>query len=331
MNLTVQAKRFMAGMIPLTVLAALLPLAVTNPYYLNVLNVTGLNVLVVTGLNLLIGCAGQISLGHAAFFGLGAYFSAVLTATHGVSPWLALILSALATALCALAVGAPTLRLKGNYLVMATLGFNIIVNVVLVQWDEVTGGSGGLTGIPPLTLFGLALDTDQRFYWLAWGAALLGLLPARNLLHSHVGRALRALHDSPAAAASCGVPIESYKIKVFVVSAVYASVAGSLYAHYFGIVTPRTFDIFKSVELVTMCLAGGIGSLWGGLFGASFLTPLPQVLTVFEEYQDVLLGGVLLLLLIFLPQGLVGRLEEALARRGFGGVAMPGDSLEERP
>ncbi len=331
MNLTVQARRFMAGLLPLILLVGLTPLVVTNAYYLNVLNVTALNVLVVTGLNLLIGCAGQISLGHAAFFGIGAYVSAILTATYGVNPWLALVAAALATALCALAVGAPTLRLKGNYLVMATLGFNIIVNVLLIQWDDLTGGSGGLTGVPPLVLFGLPLDTDYRFFWLAWGAALIGLLPARNLLHSHVGRALRALHDSPAAAASCGVPIEGYKIKVFVVSAVYASVAGSLYAHYFGIVTPRTFDIFKSVELVTMCLVGGIGSLWGGLFGASFLTPLPQLLHVFEEHQDIIFGAVLLLLLIFLPQGLVGRLEEALARRGIGGAVMPGDSLEERP
>lgn len=322
MSLTLQARRFMAGFLPLAVLAGFLPLFVTNPYYLNVLNVTALHVLVVTGLNLLIGCAGQISLGHAAFFGMGAYGSAILTTAAGLGPWTALGATALGTGLCSLAVGAPTLRLKGNYLVMATLGFNIIVNVLLVQWDDLTGGSGGLSGVPPLTLFGLPLDTDSRFYWLAWGAALAGLVPARNLTHSHVGRALRALHDSPAAAEACGVPIASYKIRVFALSAVYASVAGSLYAHYFGIVTPRTFDIFKSVELVTMCLIGGVGSLWGGLFGAVFLTPLPQLLHVFEEHQDIIFGAVLLGLLMFLPQGLVGRLEEALARRGLGGAVL---------
>jgi branched-chain amino acid transport system permease protein len=316
----------MAGLFPLTALVAVLPLAVGNPYYLNVLNLTALNVLVVTGLNLLIGFAGQISLGHAAFFGLGAYLSGILSAGYGVPPWFALLAAVLLVCLVALAIGVPVLRLSGNYLVMATLGFNIIVTVLLVQMEDLTGGSSGFVGIPPLSVAGVALDNDFKFYWLAWGLALLGLIPARNLAHSHVGRGLRALHDSPQAARACGVPVASYKIRIFVLSAAYAAVAGALYAHSFGIVTPKTFDIFKSVELVTMCLVGGMGSLWGGLFGAAFLTPLPQLLHVFQEYQDLIFGGVLLLLLLFLPQGLVGRLEESLARRGLGGIHPP---LEE--
>ncbi len=326
MSPSVQARRFMAGLFPLAALAAVLPVFVDNPYYLNVLNLTALNVLVVTGLNLLIGFAGQISLGHAAFFGLGAYVSGILSAGYGVPPWLALVAAVCLVCLVALAIGVPVLRLSGNYLVMATLGFNIIVTVLLVQMEEFTGGSSGYVGIPPLRIAGIALDSDFSFYWLAWGLALLGLVPARNLAHSHVGRGLRALHDSPQAARACGVPVASYKIRIFVLSAAYAAVAGALYAHSFGIVTPKTFDIFKSVELVTMCLVGGMGSLWGGLFGAAFLTPLPQLLHVFQEYQDLIFGGVLLLLLLFLPQGLVGRLEESLARRGLAGIHPP---LEE--
>ncbi len=299
----------------LALVAALIPLAVNNPYYLNVLNVVALNVVVVTGLNLLIGFAGAISLGHAAFFGLGAYASAILSSTYGLSPWLAMPLAAAAVALLALLLGAPTLRLEGNYLVMATLGFNLIVTVFLLQADQLTGGPSGFAGVPALKLGKLSLDNDLNFYYLAWGLAVLGLALGRNLAVSRVGRGLRALHDSPVAAAAVGVPTASYKVRVFVLSAVYASLAGSLYAHYFGIITPKTFDIFHSVELVTMCLVGGMGSLWGGFFGAAFLTPLPQVLHVFEEYKDIIFGGVLLLLLIFQPQGLVGWWQEARARR----------------
>jgi branched-chain amino acid transport system permease protein len=311
-----RGKIFLAMLAGLAVVVAVLPLFLGNPYYLNVLNVVALNVLLVTGLNLLIGYAGQISLGHAAFFGLGAYISGILTTSFGWPPWPTMLFAAVVVALIAAAIGIPTLRLKGNYLVMATLGFNLIVSVLMLQLDDLTGGPSGFSGIPPLSFFGYPLVTDQAFYWLVWSLVLLGLLLARNLVHSRVGRGLRALHESPLAAAASGVPIEAYKVKVFVISAVYASVAGSLYAHYYGIITPATFDIFKSVELVTMCIVGGMGSLWGSLFGAGLLTPLPQLLAVVDEYKDIFFGGILLLLLIFLPQGLVGWLEGRRVQNG---------------
>ena len=314
--MTTQGKKFFLTLAALAALLAVLPLMVTNPYYLNVLNVVALNVLVVTGLNLLIGFAGQISLGHAAFFGLGAYISGILSGSYGWEPWTALVAAAVVVAVVAMVIGIPTLRLEGNYLVMATLGFNLIISVLMVQLDDITGGPSGYTGIPSLSFFGAPIVTDISFYWLAWGAVILGLILARNLVHSRVGRGLKALHEAPLAAAASGVPIEAYKVKVFVVSAVYASVAGSLYAHYYGIITPGTFDIFKSVELVTMCIVGGMGSLWGGLFGAALLTPLPQLLAVVEEYKDIFFGGILLVLLIFLPQGLVGWLEGKRVRPG---------------
>jgi branched-chain amino acid transport system permease protein len=304
--MTSGARGFWWQLAALAAAVAFTPLLVANPYHLNVLNVMALNVLVVTGLNLLIGFAGNISLGHAAFYGLGAYISGILSSTHGWDPWLAMLAACLVVALVALVIGIPTLRLAGNYLVMATLGFNLIVTVLILQLDEFTGGPSGFSGIPPLKIMGRSLASDQDFYWLAWGAALLGLLLARNLADSRVGRGLRALHDSPVAAAAVGVPTAAYKVRVFVLSAVYASLAGSLYAHYFGIVAPKSFDIFFSVELVTMCLVGGMGTLWGGFLGAAFLTPLPQVLHVFDEYKDIFFGGILMLLLIFQPRGLAG-------------------------
>jgi branched-chain amino acid transport system permease protein len=305
MSLFSSKKGFFLGLLILAVILAATPLFIQNPYYLNVLNVLALNAIVVTGLNLLIGYAGQISLGHAAFYGLGAYISGVLTGSYGANPWCTLIISAILVGIIAYFIGIPTLRLKGNYLVMATLGFNLIVNIVILQLDDITGGPSGYTGIPALSVFGYEINTDLRFYALVWTVALLGVLLARNLVVSRVGRGLRALHSSEAAAAAAGVPTEAYKVKVFVLSAIYASVAGSLYAHYFGIITPKTFDIFYSVEVVTMCIVGGMGSLWGGILGAAFLTPLPQVLHFFEEYKDLFYGGILMVILIFAPGGLV--------------------------
>lgn len=296
---------FYTALAALTLVMGLIPLWVNNPYYLNILNLVALNAIIVTGLNLLIGHAGQISLGHAGFVGLGAYISAVLSGSYGWPPLLSMPFAVVMAGLVALVIGGPTLRLKGNYLVMATLGFNLIITILATQLDWITYGPDGYSGIPPLSLAGWSLDNDLHFYYPVWALVILGLALARNLAVSRVGRGLRALHDSPVAAASMGVPIGAYKVKVFVLSAVYAAGAGTLYAHYLGLLTPDSFDIFYSVELVTICILGGMGSLWGGLVGAAFLTPLPQLLHFFEDYKDVFYGAILVLMLIFLPGGLV--------------------------
>jgi branched-chain amino acid transport system permease protein len=288
----------------------LFPVVVPNPYYISVANIIGLNTIIVVGLNLLIGYAGQISLGHAAFYGLGAYISGILTVTYNVSPWLAMIVAVFATALLALIVGIPTLKLRGHYLVMATLGLNLIVNIIIVQWDEVTGGPSGFPGIPNLSIGKWAFDTDQRMYFLIWSVAFASILLALNLVQSRAGRGLRALHGSEVAADSVGVPTKTYKVKTFVLSAIYASLAGSLYAHYLTFISPKTFDIFFSIELVTMVIVGGMGSIWGVLFGTVFLTTLPNVLNFFDEYKDIFYGLILVLILIFLPEGIVVALRE---------------------
>ena len=289
-------------------LAAILlvtPLVVTNPYNLGILNLIGIYVIVVLGLNLFIGYAGQISLGHAAFFGLGAYGSAVLTATYNFPAWPAMALTAAVLALVALALGVPTLRLSGHYLAMATLGFNYVVHSIFVQWDQVTGGPSGLSGIPPLSIFGLTFDSDIKFHYLVWSVALVALTLCLNLVRSGVGRGLAALAQDEVAAATLGVNVQRAKVLVFVLSAVLASVAGSLYVHYFGYVNPVPFSIFKSLDLVIMVVVGGMGSIWGTLFGVALITILPHLLDFFETYMDIIHGLILVVILLFLPQGFI--------------------------
>ena len=296
----------------LAVLLALTPLYVTNPFSLSLFNIIGLYVIVVLGLNLFTGYAGQISLGHAAFFGLGAYGSAVLTATYQLPPWPTMLLVAGAVALVALVIGVPTLRLHGHYLAMATLGFNYAVHIIFVQWDEVTGGPSGLSGIPALTLGGLSFNTDLKFYYLVWAFALIALTLCLNLVRTGVGRGLAALAQDEVAASCLGVDVRRDKVRVFVLSAVFASVAGSLYAHYFGHVNPDTFSIFKSLDLVIMVVVGGLASIWGTLFGVSFVVILPYILEPLENYFDIIHGLILVLILLFLPQGFITGLWDQL-------------------
>ncbi len=305
------------GLVLMTLVVVLFPLLIPNPYYLHVANIIGLNTIIVTGLNLLIGYAGQISLGHAAFYGLGAYISGILAVTYGISPWIAMIVALVAVGLLALVIGIPTLKLHGHYLVMATLGFNLIVNIITIQWDSMTGGPSGFPGIPNLSIGPWVFDTDQKMFYLIWFFALAAITVSLNLVRSRVGRGLRALHGSEVAAASVGVHTERYKVKVFLLSAVYASLAGSLYAHYLTFVSPKTFDVFCSVELVTMVIVGGMGSIWGALFGTIILTSLPNVLHFFDEYKDVFYGLILVIILVFLPQGVAVAVRERWAARGF--------------
>jgi branched-chain amino acid transport system permease protein len=280
-------------------------LGMDDDYYYTLLNFIGIYTLLVVGLNLLLGYAGQISLGHAAFFGLGAYTSGILTATCGVNPWLALLAGLAVSGTAAYLIGIPALKLRGYYLAMATLGFGIIVYIILNQAQGLTGGPSGLTGIPSLSLGGFALNTPRRLYLLIW--IILGLILAfsANLVTSRTGRAIRALHDSEAGAESLGVDTFRMKLKIFVWSAMYASLAGSLYAHTLNFIAPSSFGFMFSIKLVTMVVLGGMASIWGSLLGAGVLTVLPEALTVFHDFEVVIFGAILMVVMIFLPRGLV--------------------------
>jgi branched-chain amino acid transport system permease protein len=276
-----------------------------NDYDLTLINFIGIHTLLVVGLNLLMGYAGQISLGHAAFFGLGAYTSGILTATYGVNPWLAMLAGLVVCGITAFLIGVPALKLRGYYLAMATLGFGIIVYIVFTEAQTWTGGPSGLVGIPALSIFGFKLDTPKRLYLLIW-PVLGGILAlSANLVDSRTGRALRALHEGEAAAQSLGVNTARLKLKVFVWSALYASLAGSLYAHTLNFIAPASFGFMFSIKLVTMVVLGGMASIWGSFLGAAVLTVLPEILTVFHDYEVIIFGAILMVVMIFLPRGLV--------------------------
>jgi branched-chain amino acid transport system permease protein len=292
------------GLAALTAVIALLPFALANNYFYEVAILVCLNAIVCVGLNLLIGYAGQISLGHAGFFGLGAYGSAILTARFSWSPLAALLAATLAVALLAWAIGRPILRLRGHYLAMATLGMGVIASIVIATEDRWTGGPDGMP-VPPLGLFGATLSGEGVWYGVVGALLVAAVWLSLNLIESPTGRALRALSGSEVAAEVSGIDSARQKVMVFVISAVFASIAGSLTAHYSGFVTPSKLSFFHSIELVTMVVFGGMASTYGAVVGAAVLTTLPQVLTAFKEYEMVTFGAIMMGTMIFMPKGLV--------------------------
>ncbi len=400
-------------------------------YYLTVLIYVGINTILAVGLNLLMGYAGQVSLGHAAFYGLGAYASAVLTtrgvpagivapaaaviavmasaaaiismlraesgrfllsvggfllaavsavhfglahpvpyillvagwmvsyvayrmspiklavpyaigavvglvtywllghATGGMSPWYAMAAGLVFTCLIAYLIGSQALKLHGHYLAMATLGFGVIIAIILVQWEPMTGGTSGIYGIPSLQLGKLALDNDISVYYLVWALVAVVIALSANIVNSRIGRAFRAVHGSEVAAASLGVDATRYKVQVFVLSAALASIAGSIYAHYVTFISPEPFGFKFSIELVVMVVIGGLASIWGAVFGAATITILGELLRglgttqtlgaekgVFALIRDrlgaspsdfdvIIFGLILMLIMIYMPNGLL--------------------------
>jgi branched-chain amino acid transport system permease protein len=289
------------GLIPLP----LLPLE-AGGFYIRVLNVILLYSIITAGLSLLMGYAGQISLGHAAFFGLGAYGSGLLSVRLSISPWLALPMAIVGTAIISYAVGIPVLKLKGHYLAMATLGFGEIIYVVLKELDWLTGDPAGLIGIPPFSLGEFSFISSVSQYYMTWVSFGLVLILSVSLINSRVGRALRAIHGDEMAAEALGVNVSKFKIQVFVLSAAYAALAGSLYAHFEGFIGYTTFNLMLSIRLVTMVVIGGMTNIWGALLGTAILTALPQFLTAFKDYEMVVYGAIMIGVMLFAPKGLIG-------------------------
>ena len=305
----------------LIVIAALLAFSILLPFdwflgpYTSLAIFIGLSTMVTVGLCLLMGYTGQVSLGQAAFYGTGAYFSAILSKTHGVNPWLAMLIAAVATGVFAYAIGYPIFRLRGNYLAMATLGLGLIMWILFRQLSQFTGGPDGMAGITYLSIGSFVFDTSFKRYFLVLAFCLGILLISQNIVSSRAGRALRAIHGSEAAAESIGINVDRFKVKIFVLSAVYASLAGSLFVHHLRFVSPQPFDFLASVKLVVMAVIGGLASVWGAVFGAGTTRILSdELLLGFGEWDVVVYGLILVLVMVFMPEGLFVRLKEVFGR-----------------
>jgi branched-chain amino acid transport system permease protein len=298
-------KRNLIGLVLLAAVLLPLPMVLGNAYYIGVLVFCGIYSLICMGLSLFMGYCGQISLGQAGFCALGAYVSGILTAKAGFGVWTALFVALLVSLLVALGVGIPSLRLKGHYLAMATLGFGVIVYVVAdadpFSW---TGGPSGFWSIPKFSVFGYVLKNEIRWYYFVWGVVLIAMFFLLNVVHSRVGRALRAIHGSETAARAMGVNTAKYKVQAFLISAALASLAGSFYAHYVRFVNPAPFNLGFSIHLVTMVVVGGVTSVWGAIAGAAMLTVLTEYFRVFQEISVFLDGLILVVILLLFPEGL---------------------------
>ncbi|MFY9315029.1 MAG: branched-chain amino acid ABC transporter permease [Burkholderiales bacterium] len=267
------------------------------------------------GLMLLVGFTGQISLGHAAFLAIGAYTEALLQA-RGVPFAVSLPAAALLSAAFGWVVGLPALRLKGIYLAIATLAFNVIVEEAITRWEGLTGGNSGLH-LKPIELAGYRLDGDTSFYYLCLGLTALSILAVMNLLRSPTGRAFVAIRDSEISASCMGVNLATYKTLSFALSAALTGIAGALYAHKVSFISPEQFTLLQSIELVTIVILGGVGFVHGAVLGAAFLIVLPQLISLAKDYlpadvggtglQAVVFGVVLIVFIVFEPLGLYGR------------------------
>lgn len=294
----------------LIVLAFVLP----NSYTMDVAIRVALVAIAVIGLNLLMGFAGQISMGHAAFVAIGAYGSGIIGARLGWPPLVALVVAAIGSGLLAWLIAKPILRLKGHSLAMATLGLGIIVNIVLVNEVNWTGGPDGMS-VVPFQVFGFTFAKLIHWYALSATLLLVAIVLSLNLFESPGGRALRGLNGSEVAARVVGVNVGSFKVRAFVASAVFTTVSGSLTGHYLGFISPSMATFTTSVELVTMVVLGGMASTFGAVLGAAVLTVLPQLLGGLNGYEATLFGLILMLTMIFLPKGLVPSLALKLQRR----------------
>ncbi len=278
-----------------------------SAYVFHVLIMVSIFAILSLSLNIIVGFAGLVSLGHAAFFGIGAYASGLMM-IRGMGFVPALFLAGLCTAALGVALALPALRVKDDYLAIVTLGFGIIVVMVLMNL-EVTGGPDGLVGIPPAALLGTPLYSKPGFLALTLGFLLVMILSVYALKQSRIGRAWAAIRDNDVTAMFMGINIYYYKMLAFIVSSFWAGLAGSLYAHYTAYINPQTFGMHTSIQILSMVVLGGIGSITGSLLGAALLVVLPEILRPLADYQDIFYGALLVTMMVFRPQGIMGRVK----------------------
>jgi branched-chain amino acid transport system permease protein len=291
---------------------------IANPYMIYVANMIGFAIIAAVGLNLLTGFTGQISLGHAAFVGVGAYTSAILVTRLGLSFWLSIPFAGLVAALAGMIIGIPSLRVKGLYLCIATLAAQFIFEFVFIHWESMTKGITGIN-IPCPSIGGFEFVTEKSFYWITLFFVVLGVGYARNLIRSRMGRAFVAIRDRDLSAEIIGINLFRYKLNAFAISSFYAGVAGALWVTFLKVVTPDHFPFILSIHYLAMVIVGGLGSILGSIFGAIFMTLIPELLNylseivkmrapgyeeIFVPMKEVIFGVLIVLFLVFEPRGL---------------------------
>jgi len=288
----------------------------SGDYGAYLLNLIFINIIAAVGLNILTGFTGLISLGHAAFMAIGAYTSSILTVKLGVPFWLALPASGALTGLIGFVVGLPSLRLTGIYLALATMAFGFVTDEIILQWQSLTRGADGFAAIPPI-IFGMTFDSYKKYFFITFISLAILLFVAKNMTRGSFGRTLMAIRDSETAAETMGVNLGWYKALAFTVSAIYAGLAGSLYAHFILFVSVDNFTLLHSIGFIVMVVVGGLGSITGSVMGAIFITILPEIISFTKDYlpsafktasslQAAVYGIILMLFVIYQPAGFYG-------------------------
>lgn len=301
-------RQTLANLPYLAIVAAMvfLPLFISNQYYIQVLIFIGIYIILALSLNLLNGYVGLLSIGHAAFYGIGAYASAKLAMEAGLPFPLAMLGAGTVAGIFGYLIAKPTLQLSGIYMTLATLGFNMIFFLVLQNWMSFTNGPLGIMDIPPPSIFGYAIESRIQYYYLILFLVLVTIVSMHRLMTCRFGRALVSIRENELAAKAMGVHTTRYKIQAFVLAAFYAGIAGSYYAHFVKFVSPDSFYIYESFILLAMLAFGGQGNLVGPVVGAAILIIIPEVFRFLQEYRMLVYGSVLIIMMLVRRQGLLG-------------------------
>ena len=301
----------------------LVPLIVTTRYIMHLFNLAVIFAILTLGLNFLWGWTGLISFATAGFWGIGAYTSALLAVNLGVPFWLGLPCGAITATVFGFIMGFPTLKLRGHYLAMATLAFNIIIVLVLINWDSFTRGGDGITGIPVPVLGSFEFNTDNRFFYINLAVLVLLFIGAMRIRKSRIGRAFEAIRESEIAGEVMGINTHAIKILAFALSAFYSGIAGSLYAHVTMYISPDIFNFLESVKILVMVLIGGSGSIVGALMGGFILTFLPEALRFLSNWYMAIYGVGIIVLIVYMPAGITGLINSLFKRFGRDDLVIP--------
>lgn len=285
--------------------AAILPMFISNNYHLNLMIQVLINIIIVVGLNFITGLTGQMNLGTAGIFSMGAYTSSLLATKLGINPWICLIAAIFMGVLIGFGLGYPSLRVSGVYLALTTIGFSEIVRILMTNLTDLTGGALGVTGIPAFSILGHAFQNNKEVYYLYLVIAIFLIYNAYRIVNSKWGRSFLAVKDNPDAVEAGGVNIATIKIMAFTLASIYTTIAGSMYSHYIGFINPSAYNLEYSINYVVMLVIGGIGSVPGNILGAILVTLVPEFLRFMENYYWLVFSIITLLFVIFLPNGMI--------------------------